>query len=115
MTAQDKAWVDVGAVDDVPLQGARTLRTARGCVAVFRTMDGALYALENKCPHRGGPLAQGIVHDHFVTCPLHSWVFSLQTGEAQGADSGSVQTFSLKVEDGRILVDATVLAAQAAE
>ena len=85
-----------------------------GCVAVFRTGDDRVFALDNACPHKGGPLAEGIVHGHSVTCPLHNWVFSLETGMAQGADEGSVATFPARVEAGRVLLDAERLAARSA-
>jgi nitrite reductase (NADH) small subunit len=98
-------WTDIGALDQIPRRGARVVRTAKGCVAVFRTVNDAAFALEDRCPHRGGALSQGIVHGTSVTCPLHNWVLSLKTGEAQGADEGRAATFPLKVEQGRILID----------
>jgi nitrite reductase (NADH) small subunit len=107
-------WIDIGALDDIPAQGARVIKTKLGCIAVFRTADDAVFALSDRCPHKGGPLSEGIVHGHKVTCPLHSWVFSLETGEAQGADEGRVPTFDLRVEAGRLLIDASQLAAQSA-
>jgi len=107
-------WIDIGALDDIPAQGARVIKTKLGCIAVFRTADDAVFALSDRCPHKGGPLSEGIVHGHKVTCPLHSWVFSLETGEAQGADEGQVPTFDLRVEAGRLLIDASQLAAQSA-
>ncbi|RBP00954.1 assimilatory nitrite reductase (NAD(P)H) small subunit [Roseiarcus fermentans] len=105
-------WTDVGALDQVPRLGARVVRTPQGCVALFRTVDDRAFALEDRCPHKGGPLSQGIVHGANVTCPLHNWVLSLETGEAQGADAGRAATFPLKVEAGRILVDLSALAGQ---
>ena len=107
-------WVDVGAIDDIPLQGARVVKVQAGCIAVFRTGPAEAFAIDDKCPHKGGPLSQGIVHDRAVTCPLHNWVISLESGAAQGADKGQVRTFALKVEDGRLLLDAACLAARAA-
>ncbi len=107
-------WMDIAALDEVPRRGARVVKTVEGCVAVFRTADDAVYALNNSCPHKGGPLSEGIVHGASVTCPLHNWVFSLETGEAQGADSGRVQTYLARVENGRILLDKAVIAARTA-
>jgi nitrite reductase (NADH) small subunit len=107
-------WTDIGTLDDIPLRGARTVRTAEGCVAVFRTADDEVFATSDRCPHKGGPLSEGIVHGRKVTCPLHSWVFSLETGQAQGADSGRVETFPVKVEDGRLLLDLGALRARRA-
>ena len=108
------SWIDIGAIDDIPVRGARKVRTREGCLAVFRTDVATVYATSNACPHKGGPLNDGIVHDQKVTCPLHNWVFDLETGEAQGADDGQIQTYPAKVEDGRILVDAALLGRQAA-
>jgi len=101
--------IDVGALDDVPPLGARKIRTARGCVAVFRAEGDRVFALDDRCPHKGGPLSDGIVHGTSVTCPLHAWVISLETGLAQGADAGAVATIPCRVEAGRILVDAAAL------
>ncbi|RWR27287.1 nitrite reductase small subunit NirD [Sinirhodobacter populi] len=103
-------FIDIGALEDIPRQGARVVKTAQGCVAVFRTADDRVFAVSDRCPHRGGPLSEGIVHGERVTCPLHNWVFDLNSGEAQGADEGRVQTFATRVEDGRILLDAERLA-----
>lgn len=95
-------WFDIGTIDDIPLRGARCVKTPQGEIGVFRTHDGRIFAIENHCPHKGGPLTQGIVHGAAVTCPLHNWVFSLETGKALGADEGEVKTIPVKVEDGRI-------------
>ena len=97
-------WIDVGAVADVPERGARVVRTPAGDIAVFKAGDGTLFALRDRCPHKGGPLSQGIVHGRSVTCPLHNWVISLETGEAQGADSGCAGSIPVRVETGRILL-----------
>jgi nitrite reductase (NADH) small subunit len=109
MTMIDKAWLDIGAVDDIPRQGARVVRTPLGCIAVFRTDDDVLFAIDDRCPHMGGPLSQGIVHAHAVTCPLHNWVISLDTGKALGADVGEVRTHRVRAEGGRLLLDAAAL------
>jgi nitrite reductase (NADH) small subunit len=100
-------WIDVGALEDVPVRGARLLKTPSGCVAVFRTAEDEIFALDDRCPHKGGPLSEGIVHGKSVTCPLHNWVFSFETGQAQGADKGQVATYETRVEGGRILIDAS--------
>jgi nitrite reductase (NADH) small subunit len=100
-------WIEIGAVTDIPRRGARCVNTPNGKIAIFRTMEDQVFAIDDKCPHKNGPLSQGIVHGAFVTCPLHNWVFSLETGEAQGADEGRVATVPLKVEDGRILMAAS--------
>lgn len=107
-------WIDIGSLDDIPVRGARVVKTIKGCVAVFRTGQDEVFALEDRCPHKNGPLSQGIVHGKSVTCPLHNWVFSFETGEAQGADEGHVATFAVKVEAGRLLLDATNLTERSA-
>jgi nitrite reductase (NADH) small subunit len=107
-------WIDIGSLDDIPALGARVVKTAMGCVAVFRTAEDEVFATSDRCPHKNGPLSEGIVHGNKVTCPLHNWVFSLETGEAQGADEGQIDTFAAKVEDGRILLDVTELQARTA-
>ncbi|MBK4218002.1 nitrite reductase small subunit NirD [Paracoccus caeni] len=102
-------FVDIGPLDAIPQQGARVVKTAQGCVAVFRTADDRVFALEDRCPHKGGPLSEGIVHGTSVTCPLHNWVFDMNSGTAQGADEGLVRTFATKVQQGRVLIDATLI------
>ena len=101
--------IDIGSLADIPLQGARVVKTAFGCVAIFRTADDQVFALDDRCPHKGGPLSEGIVHGSSVTCPLHNWVFDMATGRAQGADDGRVNTYPVRVEGGRIVLDAAQL------
>jgi len=107
-------WIDIGALSDIPAQGARVVKTAAGCVAVFRTAEDQVFAIDDSCPHKGGPLSEGIVHGNAVTCPLHAWVFSLETGMALGADEGAVQSYPARVEAGRILLDASRLVRRSA-
>ncbi|MDE4060047.1 MAG: nitrite reductase small subunit NirD [Pseudophaeobacter sp. bin_em_oilr2.035] len=108
------SWIDIGHIDEVPLRGARLLKTPMGCIAVFRTGEAEVFAASNSCPHKGGPLSEGIVHGQSVTCPLHNWVFDLNTGEAQGADDGRIETYPLRLEGARILIDASALARRSA-
>jgi nitrite reductase (NADH) small subunit len=98
------AWTDICAIDDIPRRGARCVVTPQGKIGVFRTADDRIFAIEDHCPHRGGPLSQGIVHGAAVTCPLHNWVISLETGRALGADEGAVNTIPVRVEDGLISI-----------
>lgn len=104
MNAMTANWIEVGALADIPRQGARVVRTARGCIAVFRTATDEVFALNDRCPHKGGPLSEGIVHGSQVTCPLHAWVFDLNSGQAQGADVGQVATFPARIEGGRVFL-----------
>ncbi len=99
-------WIDIGHLTDVPRRGARCMNTPLGKIAVFRTADDQVFAIDDQCPHKGGPLSNGIVHGAQVTCPLHNWVFSLETGLAQGADEGAVRTYPLRLHQNRILIDA---------
>ena len=108
MTALTLDWIDIGALTDIPLRGARVVKTPRGCIAVFRPFDDSVFALDDRCPHKGGPLSDGIVHGHNVTCPLHSLVISLETGTAP-ADGSHVRTHGVRVEAGRILLDPAAL------
>jgi len=101
-------FIDVGALDDIPARGARVVRTAGGCVALFRTHDDRVFALEDRCPHKGGPLSEGIVSDRAVTCPLHNRVISLETGGTDEPGEASVPTFEVRVDAGRILVSAAL-------
>ncbi|MCK0095083.1 nitrite reductase small subunit NirD [Yoonia sp. F2084L] len=107
-------WIDIAALDEIPQRGARMVKTALGCVAVFRTGADEVFALDNACPHKAGPLAEGIVHGKSVTCPLHNWIISLETGEAQGQDEGRVATYPARIENGRVLLDRAFLRARVA-
>ena len=104
----DRTWLDVGLVEDVPHRGARRVPAPGGDVAIFRTGDGGLYALRDSCPHKQGPLSQGIVVGRAVACPLHNWVIDLATGQPTGADAGKGCTpvVPLMVEAGRIFIAA---------
>jgi len=100
-------WLDVGTLTDIPRRGARVVTLPGGDVAVFRTADDQLFALRDRCPHGGGPLSQGIVHGHKVTCPLHNWTFALSSGEAQAPDEGCAGTIPVELRQGRILLGVT--------
>ena len=97
-------WFAIGDIADIPLRGARCVKTPQGKIAVFRTAENEVFAIEDHCPHKGGPLSQGIVHGNAVTCPLHNWVISLQTGKALGADQGAVKTIALKNDGGALFI-----------
>lgn len=114
MSWLNQTWMDIGALDDIPREGARVVKTAQGCIAVFRTAEDRVFATSDRCPHKGGPLSEGIVHGNAVTCPLHSWVFSLETGLAQGADEGKIATYDIRVEAGRLMLDVALLKRRAA-
>jgi nitrite reductase (NADH) small subunit len=102
----DALWIDIGPVDQLPAMGARTLPVQGGQeIAIFRTSTGSIHALVNRCPHKNGPLSEGIVHDTSVTCPLHNWRISLLTGQALGEDKGCTPVIPVKIDVGRIYID----------
>lgn len=98
------SWIDIGAVDDIPVRGARLVKTQIGCIALFRTAETEVFAASNSCPHKGGPLADGIVHGQKITCPLHNFVFDLTTGEAIGEDA-RIATYPVRLDGDRVLLD----------
>lgn len=98
------SWIDIGHIDDIPVRGARIVKTPVGCVALFRTAEAEIFAASDRCPHKGGPLSEGIVHGQSVTCPLHNWVFDLNTGEAKSEDA-RIDTYPVKLEGERVLLD----------
>ncbi len=99
-------WVDVGGAIEVARQSARRVETLMGPIAVFRTVSDEYFAVFDRCPHKGGPLSEGIVHGRAIACPLHNWSISLETGEAMGVDAGKgcTPTVPLEIRDGRILL-----------
>ena len=102
-------WIEIGTIDAIPRRGSRCVNTPAGRMAVFRTQDDQIFAIENRCPHKHGPLSEGIVHGASVTCPLHNWVFDLATGQAQGADEGQVRTYPIDIVEGRIFMAAEIM------
>lgn len=98
-------WHPVCAVDEIPLLGARVVRAGGIEIAVFRTTDDHIFALHDRCPHKAGPLSQGIVHGRQVTCPLHSWKIGLDDGQAAAPDVGCAKSYPVRVEDGRVFVE----------
>ncbi len=107
-------WIDIGAMADIPPRGSRLVSTPTGDIALFKTAAGRIFALWDKCPHKGGPLSQGIVHGDSVTCPLHNWIIGLETGEVKGPDQGCARRVEIRLEAGRILLPADALALRAA-
>ena len=110
------AWTPVCKVDDIPRLGSRRVARERGLdVAVFRNDAGEVFALLDRCPHKGGPLSQGIVFGTSVACPLHNWTIGLCTGQAAAPDEGCTPKFSVKVEGGTVYLDAHELTTQATD
>jgi nitrite reductase (NADH) small subunit len=107
-------WKAICRVDDIPVLGARRVRRPAGVdVAVFRTSDDRVFALLDRCPHKGGPLSQGIVFGDHVACPLHNWAISLVDGQARAPDVGCSTQFAVRVEDGTVSLRADELATRA--
>lgn len=97
-------WLKVADLEEIPRLGSRVLDSDKGAIAIFRTSDDQVFALQDRCPHKGGVLSQGIVHACKVTCPLHSWMIDLQQGEAVAPDVGHVKTFAVKVEKNQVYI-----------
>lgn len=103
-TYTEATWVEVGTIEDIPVLGARVVTTEQGDIAVFRTADNEVFALHDKCPHKGGPLSQGIVYGKSVACPLHNWSIQLENGDAVAPDEGHTACFQVRVEDNRVFL-----------
>jgi nitrite reductase (NADH) small subunit len=112
----DVVWKNIGALENIPVPGGRRLcfGHAGHPIAVFRTSDGGIFALTDECPHRRGPLSEGIVSGEAVTCPLHNWSIDLRDGVALAPDEGSTQSFAVRVVDGEIHIGLPRFAEKAA-
>jgi nitrite reductase (NADH) small subunit len=103
MHAADETWVRVCTVDDIPLLGSRVLECGGGDnIALFRPAATRVFALADRCPHKGGPLSQGIVSGDTVTCPLHGWNIQLDSGQACAPDVGCARKYPVQVRDGEV-------------
>ena len=100
-------WIEVGNLNDIPKLGARVVRREEGDIAVFRTADDEVFALRDSCPHKGGPLSQGIVHGKRVACPLHDWKINLDSGDAVAPDEGCAASFPVKLDGETIMLSLT--------
>ena len=96
---QERSWVKVAALGDIPKLGARVVKSVHGDIAVFRNTEDEVFALRDKCPHKGGPLSQGIVFGRHVACPLHNWQIGLADGQAVAPDVGCTGSFAVTVMD----------------
>jgi len=107
----DRRWLDVCALEDIPLRGARRIASGSRPIAIFRTGLDEIHALVDRCPHKRGPLSMGIVHGASVTCPLHGMKIDLATGQPLGADAGKgcAPRIDIRLEAGRVLIDAAAL------
>jgi len=104
-------WKEICKIEDIPVLGARRVERSQGmAVAVFRTSEDKVFALLDRCPHKGGPLSQGIVFGESVACPLHNWSIGLADGCARSPDEGCTVSFAVKVEAGQVHLDSAELA-----
>ena len=109
-------WTPVCRIEDIPVLGSRRVARASGLdVAVFRNDTGEVFALLDLCPHKGGPLSQGIVFGTSVACPLHNWTIGLCTGQAAAPDEGCTPRFAVKVQDDQVFLQAAELAHHATD
>ena len=111
-------WKVICKVDEIPVLGARVVRRGLAWqelpnVAIFRNGEDKIFALLDRCPHKGGPLSQGIVFGDKVACPLHNWNIELDSGCASAPDVGCAKKFSVKVEDNKVYLDVNELSAPA--
>ncbi|MBA1446498.1 MAG: nitrite reductase small subunit NirD [Chromatiales bacterium] len=95
-------WIEVVELTQIPVLGSRVIKTREMDIALFRGSDDQVYAIRDACPHKNGPLSQGIMHGTSVTCPLHNWKIDLNSGEALGPDEGCANVFPVRVEDGLV-------------
>ncbi|MDP2262598.1 MAG: nitrite reductase small subunit NirD [Hydrogenophaga sp.] len=110
------AWTRICRVEDIPVLGSRRVARAQGLdVAIFRNDKEEVFALLDRCPHKGGPLSQGIVFGTHVACPMHNWTIGLCDGQASAPDEGCTPKFAVRVENGEVFLDAHQLATQATE
>ena len=110
MTDRINEWIPICQVQDIPVLGARRVARSQGAaVALFRAADDDVFALLDRCPHKGGPLSQGIVFGHHVACPLHNWTIGLADGCARAPDEGCTTPFAVQVKDGEVSLDAQQL------
>ena len=104
-------WKEICQVTDIPVLGSRCIKRPQGTdVALFRNAQDEVFALLDRCPHKGGPLSQGIVFGSSVACPLHNWTIGLTDGCAKAPDNGNTPRCSVKVADGAVFLDGNELA-----
>ncbi|EJB8384959.1 nitrite reductase small subunit NirD [Pseudomonas aeruginosa] len=97
-------WLDICALDEINPLGSRVVAGPKGDIAIFRAADDQVFALDDRCPHKGGPLSQGLIYGKRVACPLHNWQIELESGEAVAPDQGCAHRHPVRVENGRVLL-----------
>jgi len=104
LKVKNKDWIKVCGLEDIPLSQARTVNIGDSMDAVFRLTDDRVKAIENRCPHKQGPLAEGIISGDDILCPLHNWRIHLDDGKVAAPDEGCVKTYPVKIEDGQVFL-----------
>ncbi|HEK1716480.1 TPA: nitrite reductase small subunit NirD [Pseudomonas aeruginosa] len=97
-------WLNICALDEINPLGSRVVAGPKGDIAIFRAADDQVFALDDRCPHKGGPLSQGLIYGKRVACPLHNWQIELESGEAVAPDQGCAHRHPVRVENGRVLL-----------
>ncbi|AHB56597.1 nitrite reductase small subunit NirD [Pseudomonas aeruginosa] len=97
-------WLDICSLDEINPLGSRVVAGPKGDIAIFRASDDQVFALDDRCPHKGGPLSQGLIYGKRVACPLHNWQIELESGEAVAPDQGCAHRHPVRVENGRVLL-----------
>ncbi|HEK0042197.1 TPA: nitrite reductase small subunit NirD [Pseudomonas aeruginosa] len=97
-------WLDICALDEINPLGSCVVAGPKGDIAIFRAADDQVFALDDRCPHKGGPLSQGLIYGKRVACPLHNWQIELESGEAVAPDQGCAHRHPVRVENGRVLL-----------
>ena len=99
-----KKFIEVININEIPKMGSRVLEMGDTEIALFKTLEDKVFAINNVCPHKQGKLSEGIVHNDNVTCPLHNWVIDFNSGEAQGSDTGCTNTYEVKIEEEKVFI-----------
>lgn len=110
MKSAATTWTRICRIEEIPPLGARVVKSAHGNIAVFRNADDEVFALLDKCPHKGGPLSQGIVFGRKVACPLHNWNICLDDGNAVAPDQGCARSFQVKLDGGDVYLESAAVA-----
>lgn len=97
-------WIKITEIENIPSMGARKVEVGKTEIAIFKTKDGSIFALENSCPHKNGKLSEGLVHEHKITCPLHNLDLNLENGQALEENGGCTKSFDTKVENNIIYI-----------
>ena len=97
-------WIKITQTENIPSMGSRKVVIGETEIAIFKTKDDSIFAINNICPHKQGKLSEGLVHEKIVTCPLHNWDIDLASGEALDEDSGCTNVYESKIEDNFIYI-----------